>query len=134
MYKLSDYISSVVVEMYLIQITSLSCVGLSDVNSTSGLRLRILSRLAVVEITTEKIAVQFFLSLNPKIDNNKIGLYFHDGIFTIKVIISLAPIGKEKEKKIITVAKVRTYKTTTGGPPVYSSLSPSLRPILIFYS
>ena len=57
MYKLSDYISSVVVEMYLIQITSLSCVGLSDVNSTSGLRLRILSRLAVVEITTEKIAV-----------------------------------------------------------------------------
>ena len=58
MYKLSDYISSVVVEMYLIQITSLSCVGLSDVNSTSGLRLRILSRLAVVEITTEKIAVK----------------------------------------------------------------------------
>ena len=60
MYKFSDYISSVVVEMYLIQITSLSCVGLSDVNSTSGLRLRILSRLAVVEITTEKIAVKSF--------------------------------------------------------------------------
>ena len=57
MYKLSDYISSVVIEKYLIQITSLSCVQLSDVNSTSGLRLRILSRLAVVEITTEKIAV-----------------------------------------------------------------------------
>ena len=57
MYKFSDYISSVVVEMYLIQITSLSCVQLSDVNSTSGLRLRILSRLAVVKITTEKFAV-----------------------------------------------------------------------------
>ena len=41
MYKLSDYISSVVVEMYLIQITSLSCVWLSDVNSTSGLHLRV---------------------------------------------------------------------------------------------
>ena len=66
MYKLSDYISSVVVEMYLIQITSLSCVQQSDVNSTSGLRLRILSQLAVVKITTEKIAVKlevrFFLS------------------------------------------------------------------------
>ena len=48
MYKLSDYISSVVVEMYLIQITSLNCVQLSDVNSTSGLRLRIVSQLAVV--------------------------------------------------------------------------------------
>ena len=48
MYKFSNYISSVVVEMYLIQITSLSCVQLSDVNFTSGLRLRIVSRLAVV--------------------------------------------------------------------------------------
>ena len=40
-----------------IQITSLSCVRLPDVNSTSGLHLRILSQLAVVKITNEKIAV-----------------------------------------------------------------------------
>ena len=58
MYKFSNYISSVVAEMYLIQITSLSRLPLSDVNSTSELRLRIVSRLAVVWITTEKIAVQ----------------------------------------------------------------------------
>ena len=52
MYKFSDFISSVLVEMYLIQTTSLSCVRLSDVNSTSGLHLRILSRLTVVIHTT----------------------------------------------------------------------------------
>ena len=39
-----------------------------------------------------------------------------------KVIIALAPIREKKEKRIITVAKVGTYKTTAGGPLLYSSL------------
>ena len=75
MYKFSNYISSVVVEMYLIQITSLSCVQLSDVNSTSGLRLRILSRLAVVKITTEKIAVHLLVIRLATMDTLKMYAY-----------------------------------------------------------
>ena len=61
MYKFSNYISSVVVEMYSIHITSFSCVRLLDVKSTSGLRLRIPSRMAVVWIMTEKIAVYLLI-------------------------------------------------------------------------
>ena len=55
MYKFSDHISSVVVEIYLSQITSLSWVRLSDVNFTSKLHLRNSSGLAVVWITTKKL-------------------------------------------------------------------------------
>ena len=51
MYRFSDNISSVVVELCLSQITSLSCVQISDVNSTSGLHLTNSSQLAVVWIT-----------------------------------------------------------------------------------
>ena len=75
MYKFLDYVSPVVVEMYLIQITYLSSVQLSDENSSSGLRLRILSRLAVVKITTEKIAVHLLVIRLATMDTLKMYAY-----------------------------------------------------------